>query len=85
MNAYGIFVLDTKAHKNYLPIIRTNGIGMPGYGEGWFRLKDWRKALLYVTDRRRVVVIPTTDFLVLISVKNPQEFIDTAQNIWKNK
>ena len=40
--------------------LRTNGIGLPHYLAGWFRLCNGTKALMFVTDRRNVVLIPTT-------------------------
>jgi len=30
--------------------IRTNGVGLPGYYAGWFRLQNGDKALAFVTD-----------------------------------
>jgi hypothetical protein len=34
----------------YWPERRTNGIGLPNYQAGWFRLKNGEKALLFVSD-----------------------------------
>lgn len=65
--------LDTSP---YRPTFRTNGIAVPGYRAGWFRLRNGRKGLLYVTDPTKVVVVPTTDdYDVLLSVVNADEFI----------
>ena len=59
------------------PRIRTNGIGLPGYGVGWFRLKNGDKALLAVTSRDPVVYIPTTEgYSVMLSVREPQQFVE---------
>jgi len=55
---------------------RTNGIGLPGYSEGWFRLKNGKKALLFVTDKNRSVLVPTKkDFVLILSPADPDEFI----------
>jgi hypothetical protein len=71
----GIKVIDLNVDSQYRPKSRTNGIGLPGYNEGWFRLADKEKALLFVTDRSRVVYIPTTDnYSVLLSVREAEEF-----------
>lgn len=57
------------------PVLRTNGIGLPGYQAGWFELREG-KALLFVTDPKLVVAIPTReDYTLLLSVKNPQDFL----------
>jgi hypothetical protein len=55
---------------------RTNGVSVPGYNSGWFRLRNRVKALAFVTDRRQVVVLPTRDgYTLLMSVVQPQEFL----------
>lgn len=38
---------------------KTNGAALPGLAMGWFRLKDKSKSLLFVTDSRRVLYVPT--------------------------
>ncbi len=56
--------------------MRTNGIGMPGLLGGWFRLSGGGKILAAVTDRTKVVVIPTKlGYDIMASVKNPDAFI----------
>jgi len=57
---------------------RTRGIGLPGYNVGWFRLGNGDKAFAAVTDPHRVVFISTDlGFSVLLSVVDPQAFIDS--------
>ncbi|HYG81514.1 MAG TPA: PH domain-containing protein, partial [Pyrinomonadaceae bacterium] len=54
----------------------TMGGAFPGYASGWFRLANGEKALLYLTDRRKAVYIPTADgYSVLISPNNPDAFL----------
>lgn len=56
---------------------RTNGIGLPGYKAGWFRLRNGEKALAFITDARRVVYVPTNDgYSILLSVAEPGRVID---------
>ncbi len=55
---------------------RTNGVGLPGYKAGWFRMANGEKALVYVTVKDRVVVVPTTaGYTLLASVENPDAFV----------
>ncbi len=55
---------------------RTNGVGLPGYKAGWFRMANGEKALAYITVKDRVVVIPTTvGYTLLASVENPDVFV----------
>jgi hypothetical protein len=52
------------------------GTGLPGYQAGWFRLRNGEKALVYLTDRRRAVYVPTTaGYDVLLSPEDPDGFL----------
>ncbi|MFH1031486.1 MAG: PH domain-containing protein [Chloroflexota bacterium] len=67
----------------YKPRWRTNGIGLPGYSEGWFRLNNKEKALLFVTDSSKVVYIPTTrGYSIMLSPQNPEQ-LAYALKEWK--
>jgi hypothetical protein len=55
----GAQALDLTENRDYALACRTNGAGFPGYSSGWFRLGNGEKALVFVTDRRRVVYLPT--------------------------
>jgi len=59
--------LREERDKDYRALYRTNGIGLPGYLAGWMKLHNGHKALVYITDKTKVVLIPTKDFDVLIS------------------
>jgi len=55
---------------------RTNGIGLPGYQAGWFRLKNGSKGLAFVTDQTQVVYLPTRQkYALLLSVASPGHFL----------
>lgn len=55
---------------------RTNGIGLPGYQAGWFRLRSGEKALVFVTDPRRALYVPTrAGYALLVSVKEPEALL----------
>lgn len=56
---------------------RTNGMGFPGLKTGWYKLKSGDKALVFVTDLEKVLLIPTTeDYTLFLSVDEPQELIE---------
>ena len=76
-------IINLNRQKEYQPKLRTNGIGLPGYSEGWFKLKNNEKALLFVTDYSKVVYIPTDQgYSVLLSVSNPEEFRQSVE-LWQ--
>ncbi len=66
--------MDLKQQREYAARWKTNGIGMPGYQAGWFRLRKKEKALLFVTNPRQVIYLPTgKGYSVLFSPEKPQE------------
>ena len=79
----GVKIINLNVYPEYKPRIRTNGVGLPGYSEGWFKLKNKEKALLFVTDRSSVVYIPTRqNYSVLLSVSNSEEFCQSIE-LWE--
>jgi hypothetical protein len=63
------------------PTMRTNGIGLPGYGVGWFRLKNGRKALAALTSRERVVYLPTREgYVLLLSLQDADGFLSALRS-----
>lgn len=74
--------VDLTQDSDYRIKWRTNGAGMPGYNTGWFKLRNGEKALLFLTDRRRVAYIPTRDrYSLLLSVPEPEQFIQTLNEV----
>jgi hypothetical protein len=74
-------MLDRGAEPGYVPTSRTNGIGLPNYQSGWFRLANGSTALLFVTDWSRAVLVPTTeDFNLLVSPADPQAFLAALEH-----
>lgn len=58
------------------PVSRRMGTALPGYAAGWFRLKNREKALLYLTDRSRVLYVPTrSGYSLLLSPEHPAEML----------
>lgn len=69
--------MDLRGEPDLAPRRRTMGTALGDYSAGWFRLRSGEKALLYLTDRRRVVYIPTLDgYSLLLSQSEPRRFLD---------
>lgn len=65
-------IVDLRRERDLQPSWRTNGIGMPGYSAGWFRLRGGGRALAFLTTRDRVVHVPTTEgYDLLLSTTDP--------------
>ncbi|NNC67879.1 MAG: hypothetical protein HKN83_07595 [Gammaproteobacteria bacterium] len=74
-------ILNITKDSEYKPKWRTFGTGMPGYASGWFRLRNGEKALLYVTNRNKVVYLPTRDnYSLMLSVAEPEKFMDKLKS-----
>jgi hypothetical protein len=58
------------------PDLRVNGVGMPGFQLGWFRLSDQQKAFVAITETDTVVVIPTLrGYSILLSIAQPDALL----------
>ena len=78
-----IKVLNLNEDSAHRTTWRTNGVGLPGYSAGWFRLRNKEKALVYLTDRTRVVYIPTKEgYAVMLSLTQPEEMVKAAREVW---
>ncbi len=74
--------VDLEAEPQLRPRWRTNGIGLPGYGSGWFKLENGTKALALITDSHRVVYIPTRrKFALLVSVTQPEALVEALRKM----
>ncbi|MBS0432342.1 MAG: hypothetical protein JSS21_08080 [Proteobacteria bacterium] len=68
----GLREIDLAAHPELRPLLRTWGIGLPGFSSGWYRLRDGRKALCLITDRSRVCMLEDeTGVAYLLSLEDP--------------
>jgi hypothetical protein len=67
INVDGIKQLNLNDNWDYNIKIRTNGIGLPNCYLGWMQLNNGKKALVYLTDRTDVTLIPTNGYDVLIN------------------
>ena len=72
----GIKAISLDHDTDYNLAFRTNGTAMSQYKSGWFRLKNHEKALVFITDKNSVALIPTKDYLLLFSMDNIDEFIN---------
>ena len=75
-----IKTINLRIDKEYGVKIRTNGIALPGFCSGWMRLKNGKKALVFLTDTQNVLLMPTKDFIVMFSMKERDEFIDKIKS-----
>ena len=64
------------------PKRRSMGTAVPGYRSGWFRLRNGREALVYLTDRSQAVHVPTTaGYDLLLSPQDPERFVERLRTL----
>lgn len=70
-------IVDLANTHELQPRWRTMGTAFPSYRAGWFKLRNGEKALLYLTDSRRAVYVPTTGgYSLLLSPQEPERFVE---------
>lgn len=75
-------IVDLANTPELQPRWRTMGTAIPSYRAGWFRLRNGEKALLYVTDSRRAVYVPTTQgYSLLLSPQQPERFVERLRDV----
>jgi len=74
-------IINLNQNSEYNVSIRTNGIGLPNFHLGWMKLKNGKKALVFLTNRENVLLMPTKDFVVLFSMQRTEEFIKKLNEI----
>ncbi|MEO8133308.1 MAG: hypothetical protein ABI831_04970 [Betaproteobacteria bacterium] len=52
--------------REFAPRLRTNGIGLPGFRAGWFRLRNNERALVLLTNPFGVTYLPTSEGYALL-------------------
>jgi hypothetical protein len=68
--------LSLSADADFQPVLRTNGVGLPNYRVGWFRLRNRERALCFLTNPEQVVYVPTRlNFVLLVSVLDSHAFL----------
>ena len=83
INISEALIVDLNVNEQYKPVRRRNGIGLPGYKLGWYRLKSGEKALLAMNNTEKLVYLPTkAGYPVLLGLKNPQEFLSSLKELF---
>jgi hypothetical protein len=68
--------INLNENKEYDISIRTNGIGLPNFHSGWMRLNNGQKALVFITNKDNVLLMPVKDYVVLFSMDKIDEFVN---------
>lgn len=80
-----IKIINLSKHAELKPVAKAKdkkGLRLFNYRTGWFKLQNGSEALVQLTSWRNVVYIPAKDnYCILLSVKKPEEFLDSLKEI----
>ncbi len=75
-------IVDLASSPELQPRWRTMGTAFPGYRAGWFRLRNGEKALVYLTETRRTVYVPTRKgYSVMLTPQRPERFLERLRSV----
>jgi len=81
LDSAGACLVNLDTRKDLRPKWKLWGAAMPGLSSGLFKLYNGEKSHLYITDRQKVVYIPTQTGPVLLSLERPGDFLAALQNL----
>lgn len=74
-------VIVSPGDRTHAPVIRTNGVGLPGYQAGWFRARDREKLFVAAPRTPANLYIPTTHgYALLLAVEDPAGTLHALQS-----
>lgn len=74
--------IDLDERTEFKPMLKTNGVSMPGFRSGWFRLRSRDRALVATAGGKRVAWIPTrAGYGLLLQPRNPQALLDALRKM----
>jgi Bacterial PH domain len=71
--------VDLQSQQELRPKWKLWGAAMPGLSSGLFKLNNGEKAHVYLTNRQKVVYIPTQNGPILLSLERPKDFLAALQ------
>lgn len=84
LDVAGARIVSFDAEPGLKPKWKTCGTALPGYASGWFRLYNKSKALIFLSDKKEAVYIPTRkNFCVLLSSADNSALLQALQQAGK--
>lgn len=73
-------ILNLAEHKQLAPLLKTNGMGLPGLHAGWYRSRKLVKTFCLLTTRDRVLYLPERDGgATALSVEKPFDLLQALR------
>lgn len=73
-------VVDLRERRELRPLLKTNGLALPGFRSGWFRLRDRSRAFVAMARGPRGLFLPTRrGHALLLQPRQPQALLDALR------
>lgn len=73
-------VVDLGERPEYRPMLRTNGVSIPGFRSGWFRLRSGSRGLVATAGGQRLLWIPTAaGHELLLQPRDPRALLEALR------
>lgn len=73
-------MVDLDERPEFRPMLRTNGVSIPGFRSGWFRLRSGSRSLVATAGARRLLWIPTAaGHELLLQPGDPRALLDALR------
>ena len=69
-------VIDMDEHPESRPMIKSNGVSLPGFRSGWFRARNFGKLFVAISGGSRLLRIPTHEgYTLLLQPRDPNALL----------
>jgi len=70
-------VIDIDEHPDRKPLLKSNGVSIPGFRSGWFRSRAFAKLFVATAGGSRLLWLPTTlGYTLLLQPRNPAALLE---------
>jgi hypothetical protein len=75
-------VVAIDEHTELKPLLKTNGMALPGFASGWFRSRAFKKLFVATAGGERLLWLPTRrGFALLLQPRQPQALLDRLREL----
>jgi hypothetical protein len=75
-------VIDIEEHTGSRPLLKSNGVAVPGFRSGWFRGRDFSRLFVATAGGTRLLRIPTRlGYTLLLQVVDPGLLLDRMRTL----
>lgn len=75
-------VVDLDERPEYRPMLKTNGLALPGFRSGWFRLRNGDRAFVATAGGKRLLWLPTrAGHDLVLDADDPQAALDRLRGM----